>query len=160
MRNLSTSTTVDFKVLQVSSPALKHNDPIPVQYTCDGINVSPPIKIDGIPVTAKCLAIITEEVDASPGSRTHYIVWNIPVTHFLKENQLHGVQGTNDFGVRSYRGPCPSSGTHSYHFKVYALNGLLNLATEATKHLLEQTMSDHVIAFGELTATYTAKQVS
>jgi len=36
-------------------------------------------------------------------------------------------QGTNDFGKAGYGGPCPPSGTHHYHFTLYALPAPLGL---------------------------------
>ena len=36
-------------------------------------------------------------------------------------------QGTNDFGKVGYGGPCPPSGTHHYHFTLYALPAPLGL---------------------------------
>lgn len=81
-------------------------------------------------------------------------MWNIPVTHLLKENEIHGQQGNNDFGEQQYGGPCPPTGTHRYFFKIYALNALLDLPSEADKTQLEEEMSEHIIAFGELIGLY------
>jgi len=72
----------------------------------------------------------------------------------MKENNVHGMEGLNDFGQHHYGGPCPPSGTHRYFFKVYALDSLLELPADTDKLQLEKAMSEHILAFGELTGLY------
>jgi Raf kinase inhibitor-like YbhB/YbcL family protein len=87
----------------------------------------------------------------------HWLVWNIPITHHIKENVVHGIEGINDFHQHHYGGPCPPSGTHRYFFKVYALDALIDLSANTKKEKLEEVMSEHIIAFGELIGLYTKK---
>src|SRR4030095_341433 len=98
--------------------------PIPRTYTCDGVNVSPPLEWSGVPKTAKTLAVICEDPDASPDTWVHWVLDNLPATDKLLAG---GFQGTNDFKKIGYGGPCPPSGTHHYYFKIYALDGELSL---------------------------------
>jgi Raf kinase inhibitor-like YbhB/YbcL family protein len=154
MLNSEATKAVDYKMLAVSSPAFMNETMIPRQYTCDGINVSPPINVGHIPEKTKCLAMIVDDPDAPFGAWVHWVVWSIPVTHHLKENEIHGIQGINDFGWAQYTGPCPPSGTHHYYFKVYALDTLLDLPPGSSKAALEKAMGDHIIAFGQLTGIY------
>jgi Raf kinase inhibitor-like YbhB/YbcL family protein len=144
----------DFKTLQVTSTSFSNNGFIPAQYTCDGINVNPPLDIANIPKETQCLALVVDDPDAPMGTWVHWLVWNIPVTHHLKEGTVHGTQGLNDFKKHTYGGPCPPSGTHRYFFKVYALDELLVLPATTTKQQLERAMSGHILAFGELTGLY------
>ena len=148
---------IDYKLLKVSSIAFNENELIPVKYTCDGANVSPPLKIDHIPEEAKSLAVIVDDPDAPVGTWVHWVMWNIPVTHQIKENKAHGIQGINDFGKNKYQGPCPPGGIHRYFFKVYALDDLIELPVNTTKHQLEKAMGEHIIAFGELVGIYERK---
>ena len=144
----------DIKTLEVTSSAFKNGNSIPKKYTCDGYNVNPPLLIEKIPESAKSLVVIVEDPDAPVRAWTHWLVWNIiPIKH-IKENSAPGKQGTTDFRLQKYSGPCPPSGTHHYHFKVYALDDLLNLNQSATKHDLEKVMASHIISFGELIGTY------
>lgn len=145
---------VGYKVLAVSSTAFRHEEMIPSKYTCDGININPPLDIKNIPNEAKSLALIVDDPDAPSGTWVHWVVWNIPVTHHLKENNVHGTEGINDFRQKHYGGPCPPGGTHRYFFKVYALDALLDLPPSAKKTDIERTMSNHIIGFGELTGLY------
>lgn len=145
---------IDYKQIKVSSTAFKSDEMIPVKYTCDGDNINPPLNIEHIPEETKCLVLIVDDPDAPVGTWVHWIVWNIPVTHHIKENEIHGVQGINDFQQHHYGGPCPPSGTHRYFYKVYALDALLNLSADTKKNQLEKAMSEHIIGFGELIGLY------
>ena len=145
---------VDYQQLKVSSAAFPNGGLIPVRYTCDGRNINPPINIEHIPEGARCLALIVDDLDAPAGSWSHWVAWNIPVTHLIKENEIHGKEGLNDFQRRRYDGPCHLSGPHRYSFKIYALNSLLSLPANTKKSQLERVMSEYIIAFGELTGLY------
>ncbi len=147
--------SVNYKLLKVSSGAFENEGMIPAKYTCDGENINPPLDIEHIPEEAQCLVLIVDDPDAPSGVWTHWIVWNIPVTHHIKENHVHGTEGLNDFKQTRYGGPCPPSGTHRYFFKVYALDQILVLPSHTNKKGLEKEMSEHIIAFGELVGIYT-----
>lgn len=154
-----TDKAVDYKQLDISSAAFKANEMIPSDYTCDGLDISPPIDIQGIPKEAVCLALIIDDPDAPVGTWVHWLVWNIPITHHIKENDIHGVEGVNDLFQHHYGGPCPPLGsTHRYFFKIYALDSLLDLPRNTKKEQLEKAMSEHIIGFGELVGLYKRKQ--
>lgn len=143
--------------MEVNSPAFESEGFIPSKYTCDGENVNPALDIENIPLATKSLAIIVDDPDAPLGTWVHWVVWNVPVTHHIKENTVHGEEGLNDFQMHKYRGPCPPKGVHHYFFKVYALNDLLDLPFNTTKRELEKVMSEHIIGFGELVGLYKRK---
>ncbi len=148
------ATHTENKYLHISSRAFNARGEMPRKYTCEGINVSPPLEIKGIPRDTRSLAIVVEDPDAPRGTWTHWVVWNIPPTHVLLEGDVPGVQGVNDFGVKVYGGPCPPAGTHHYHFKVYALDTLLNIPPDSTRFQLEFAMDNHLLAYGELVGRY------
>ena len=156
--NKEATRAVVYKSLNVSSTAFQHEGLIPIQYTCDGLNISPPLDIEHIPEEAKCLVLIVDDPDAPAGTWVHWIAWNIPVTHHIKENELHGIEGLNDFKQHHYGGPCPPSGKHRYFFKIYALNSLLDSPVDTKKLQLEMAMSEYIIAFGELVGLYERKK--
>lgn len=145
---------VAYDLLHISSKAFEDEAAIPQKYTCDGENISPPFDIDNIPQQAVSLALVADDPDAPGKTWVHWVIWNIPVTHHLKENQAHGIQGINDFGNNQYGGPCPPQGTHRYYFKIYALDSILFLPLTAGKQALEKAMSGHILAFGQLTGRY------
>jgi hypothetical protein len=145
------------KELAVTSPAFYHNKMIPKKYTCDGEDINPALKIEYVPEQAKSLVLIVDDPDAPMGTWDHWVVWNIPPTGTVGEDTAPGVQGLNSFGKHSYGGPCPPSGTHRYFFKVYALDTLLNIASNSRKKDVEKAMKDHVLAKGELVGLYSRK---
>ncbi len=98
--------------MEITSPAFKTNDTIPVKYTCDGEGVSPALEFTDIPKAAKSLNLIIEDPDAPNGTFTHLKRTGLPVdkTSFA-EGEL-----------TDYIPPCPPSGTHRYNFILQALN--------------------------------------
>jgi len=151
--------STDYQALLITSTAFKSNQLIPSTYTCEGNDVNPPIDIEGIPDKAHSLVLIVDDPDAPGKTWVHWLVWNIPITHHIKENSLPGEQGWNDFNRIAWGGPCPPSGTHRYFFKVYALDSLLELSSKTTKKELERAMGEHILAFGELVGLYKRKGV-
>ena len=141
--------------VSVATPAFQAGGDIPAKFTCNGANVNPELKINGVPNEAKSLVLIVDDPDAPHGLFTHWIVWNIdPKTTDIGENSVPvgGVQGTNDFGKRNYSGPCPPSGTHRYSFKIFALDSKLDLKPSARRAELDAAMKSHVLTQGELIA--------
>ena len=148
------SKAADYKVMEVTSPAFSNNDLIPEQYTCDGINVNPPLRIGHIPEGTKSLAIIVEDPDSLSKTWIHWVMWNIPVREEIGENAVPGVEGLNDFNLHQYGGPCPPSGTHRYYFKVFAVDTILELPAHTNAHELEKAMQDHILTSGQLMGKY------
>src|SRR5688572_8394393 len=134
------SSPTEFKVLHVTSAAFGDEGTIPREYTCDGTDVNPPLEIGAIPPEAKSLALIFEDPDAPSGTWLHWLVWTIPITQHIHEDEIPGEQGMNDFGRNDYGGPCPPSGTHKYIFKVYALDHLIDLPEGSTRSQVEDAM--------------------
>jgi Raf kinase inhibitor-like YbhB/YbcL family protein len=143
--------------LKITSPAFQDNGYIPRQYTCDGNDVNPPLVIESVPAGTKSLAIIVDDPDAPAGTWVHWVLWNIdPNTQEIKENVVPtgAIPGRNDFGRHQYGGPCPPSGTHSYFFKVYALDTMLSISPNSTKADLEKAMKKHILAQGQVVGLY------
>ena len=142
--------------MKLESPAFSEGERIPQKYTCLGEDINPPLNISHIPEDAKSLALIIDDPDAPVGTFVHWVVWNIPVADEISENSVpaKAVQGTNDFGKKSYGGPCPPSGTHTYHFKMYALDSMLDAPENGRKTDLLDAMEGHIIESAELTGTF------
>lgn len=149
---------IDYDTLSVSSQAFNYGAAIPQRYTCDGQNTNPPLDIEHIPQEAISLAIIVDDPDAPIGTWSHWVVWNIPITKHIRENHAHGEEGRNDFMENRYDGPCPHTGLHHYHFKVYALDTILDLTGNTRQRDLEKAMAGHILGFGELMGTYQRTQ--
>lgn len=144
-------------LMQLTSSTFKDNQFIPSKYTCDGENLNPPLEISEVPANAKSLVLIVDDPDAPNGNFTHWLLWNIsPSIKEIREGETPqgAVEGLNDFGKNSYGGPCPPSGVHHYHFKLYALDTILELNSSATKEDLEKAIKDHVLDSAELIGLY------
>jgi len=147
------------KKMNITSPVFANNQMMPAKYTCDGDNINPPLQISGIPATAKSLALIVDDPDALQGTFVHWVVWNIsPATTSIAEKSVPGDEGMNGFGKKGFGGACPPSGTHHYHFKVYALDTQLNLQEKTTKADLEEAMKGHILSQAELIGLYTRQK--
>lgn len=148
--------------ITITSPAFSEGSSIPTKYTCDGNDSSPELKWTGIPAEANSLALIVDDPDAPRGTWVHWIVYNMPAsTSGLPENVTEGepvpgggTQGNSSWRRPGYGGPCPPSGTHRYFFKLYALDGPLNLPQGATKMAVLRAMEGHILAEGQLMGTY------
>ena len=144
--------------LQLSSSAFQEGEAIPVEYTCDGDDVSLPLAWSEPPPATRSFALILDDPDAPGGVFTHWVLFNIPPeTRQLAQGQVPGgaYQGKNGFGGIGYGGPCPpSGGAHRYQFALYALDQNLNLETGATKSQVLDAMQGHVLARGDLMGTY------
>ena len=150
------------KDMQIKSSAFKSGARIPAKYTCDGVDVSPPLECGKLPAGTKYLALICDDPDAPMGTWVHWVIYDIPanVTSMpeklppLKEVANGTKQGMNDFRAIGYGGPCPPSGEHRYFFKLYALDGPTGLKPGATKEQLLAAMKGHILAEAELMGKY------
>ena len=146
--------------MKISSTAFIQKGHIPAKYTCDGADISPPLKIENIPAGTKSLVLIVDDPDAPAGTWVHWVVWNIdPSTREIKEDSVpqSASQGMTDFRRQAYGGPCPPSGTHRYFFKLYALDSLLTPGPRATKTAVENAMKGRILAQAELVGLYARK---
>ncbi len=144
----------------IASPAFDNGQPIPPRFTADGADISPPLVISGVPEGARSLALIMDDPDAPMGTWVHWVVWNIPPeTRRIEEGNLPpgAVEGRNSWGRNAYGGPAPPSGTHRYVFKLYALDGRLDLPDETDKAALLRAMEGHILAQAQLMGTYSRR---
>ena len=150
----------------LSSQAFSHNEPIPMLYTCDGRDFSPPLSWSGLPPGTMSLALIVDDPDA-PDPRApkmtwvHWVLYNIPVEvkELAEDAGISGLpagtlEGVNDWRRTGYGGPCPPIGRHRYFFKLYALDIVLPDLGQPKKEELLQVMRSHILSQAELIGTY------
>lgn len=147
--------------MTLTSSAFKDGERIPVKYTCDGPDVSPPLDWTQAPNQTKTFVLILEDPNAN--GFTHWVIFNIPATLTALQENIPGtgnlpnssiIQGMNDFGAVGYNGPCPPSGTHHYVFHLYGLDTALTLSPGATKRSVSAAMKGHVLGQVDLTGLY------
>ena len=149
-------------VFALWSSAFSNGELIPVQFTADGDNISPPLEWE-CSFEAGSFALICEDPDAPAGNWVHWVVYNIPgyarvleegipADAELEDGTLHGENSWGDIG---YGGPAPPSGKHRYFFTLYALDGKMHLTPGATAEELRAAMEGHIIEESEYMGEYT-----
>ncbi len=129
----------------ISSPAFTDGAPIPVQYTCKGANIAPPLTWSA-PLGA---ALVVDDPDAVGGLYVHWIVVGIPPGPGSTADGQTPAGATslpNSGGQAAYTGPCPPAGTgvHHYRFTLYQLPATYQLppglvGTQAAQAIAQAT---------------------
>jgi len=150
----------------IDSPAFPPNGPIPAAYTCEGRDVSPPLRWHDVPAGTKSLVLIVDDPDAPDPAAprmtwVHWVLANLPADSTELAEGVPAarlppgtVQGTNDWKRTGYGGPCPPIGRHRYYYKLYALDTQLPGLSKPTKTQVESAMQGHVLAHVQLVGTY------
>ena len=145
--------------LSLESSAFSENTTIPIQFTCKGHDVSPPLTWKDDASTTRSYVLIMDDPDAPHGTWDHWVLFNIPanIKHLEEGAQTPtgATSGRNTYGTTGYRGPCPPTGTHRYFFKLYALDSKLSLDDSATKQDVMKAMQGHIITQAQLLGLYT-----
>lgn len=146
--------------MKLTSSAFINGSQIPDRYGYKFDNVNPPLKIENIPDDAISLVLIMDDPDAFSAVGkiwVHWTLWNIsPHISEILENSIPDdcVQGITDFEEIGYGGPAPPDKIHTYIFKVFALDTILDLKEGCTRIQLEAAMIGHIISEANLTGTF------
>lgn len=153
--------------LTLSSPKFSNGTEIPVKYTSDGDNISPPLIINGVGEEAKSLVLILDDPDAAtdpdgPGKTfDHWVLYNIPTfIHEIEEDTTPegALPGLNSLGEPKYIGPAPPNGSHRYFFTLYELiDNLDGLDQNATKNNILEAIKHSTLRKTLLIGTYQRK---
>lgn len=158
--SLSTFAEMSMSTLALTSPSFTHKTRLPVDFTCDGTDISPELNWSGIPANTESFALIVSDPDAPSGTFYHWIVYDIPKTttglpEGVKTLPAQTKQGKNSAGNNEYMGACPPKGKdHHYIFTLYALNKKLDLPPGIDAKTLLQAMQNHITGKTELIAIY------
>lgn len=146
------------KNMKISSPSFENGGNIPPKYSCDQEGINLPLIFSDVPDGTKSLALIMDDPDAPvSGGFVHWVAFNMdPAIPQIGENMKpeSGIEGTGSSGKNGYVPPCPPSGIHHYHFKLYALDSLLDLNSSAGRSEVEKAMEGHVIGQAEIIGLY------
>jgi hypothetical protein len=145
--------------MKLLSSAFNNFESIPVLYTAEGEDISPPLRWQEFPDDTRSFALICDDPDAPMGTWDHWILYNIPPSiNVLPEglvNLPHGIRtGLNSWKKTGYGGPNPPSGSHRYFFVLYALDTILQLPEDITKADLLKEMQGHILAEATLVGVY------
>ena len=148
--------------MELRSEAFEPGGAIPVTYSKDGEEISPPVQWSGVPRRARELAL-TFENTTEPF--VQWVVYRIPADleglpagfrHQAEPEQPARVlQGTNSQGNVGYDGPLGAEGRkYRYAFHLYALDESLDLPPRLDKARLVRAIQGHVIEEATLHAVY------
>ena len=150
--------------IDIHSDAFGDGSRIPVRYSAEGANISPPLRWSNVPSTARELVLVMEDPDAPMMQPfVHWIVSGMkPEMRELPEGSTGlkvAAEGLNGRSEEGYVGPIPppGHGPHRYHFELFALDQRLSLAEPADRESLMKAMAGHVVAYGDLVGTYERK---
>ena len=112
--------------MRLSSTAFDDGGAIPERFSCEGENVPPPMRWEGVPAGTAELALVIEDPDAPDEIFVHWLV--VGIEPGARDVGPAGpppgatvLPGSSD--NPTYIGPCPpdGDGPHRYVFQVYAL---------------------------------------
>ena len=137
------------ETLTVTSTAFQEGGTIPGEFTCAGPGHRPPLAWTG-GEGARSYAVVVVDPDAPSGNYYHWVVLDLPTgtTSVVGALPVGAHELKNTGGKKGWTAPCPPSGTHHYHFTVYALTKVINASTvEGAFSAIEKT----TLAQGTLT---------
>ena len=145
--------------LKLTSSAFSDGGEIPRECGYKNGNQEPPLIVSGKPKGTESVALIMDDPDAMAAVGkvwVHWVVWNITPDQETGDiiTDITAVEGMTDFGEVGYGGPAPPDKRHTYVFKLYALDSILDLPEGSTKSELEKAMEGHIIEQTTLTGTY------
>jgi len=161
----------DVPSFAVTSLAFGDGETIPERHTCDGADLSPPLRFEGAPAETVYYAVVMFRTDEDQGATAMWIAWGITAAAAgldegvpLGEAPSPGVfQGTNGLDVVGYSGPCagvvaegeePDTETHHYVFQAYALSAGPAIDPGATAAELLTAIDGLVVGQGALEGFY------
>ncbi len=141
----------------LTSGAFPEGGPIPVEYSCDGENVPPPLQWTGVPTEAAALQLVLGDPDAPGGEFIHWVVVDLPGGDGGLDGTVppEAVEATNDTGTPGYVGPCPPPGDpHHYTFELTATSAPLGLTPTATAAEVRAAAAATSVGAATLVGTY------
>lgn len=153
----ATATTDRVADLTLTSPVFEDGAPLDPDFTCDGLDVPPPLIVSGVPQGTAELAIVMRDLDAD--GYVHWVVAGIPsVTRRIETGVLPpgAVVAENDAGIAGWSGPCPPPGDpqHRYEFTVYATAEPIGLVADQPADQAVATIEAAAVASDSIVAVY------
>jgi Raf kinase inhibitor-like YbhB/YbcL family protein len=148
--------------MHLTSPAFANTHPVPRRHTCDGEDLSVPLRWADPPPGTRSFVVLCDDPDAPAGVWHHWAVYDVPPdrTELAEGAGRPGAalrQAVNDFGRVGYGGPCPPHrhGVHHYRFRLLALSvDHLALPAKPSCREVEQQARKHTIAEATLVGLY------
>ena len=130
---------------------------------CSGDNNFPKLSWSGVPDGTAGFVLIMDDPDG--GNWVHLNLYNIApdTTEIPKQTgsdvaitsfgSITATLGDNSWDNKAWEGPCPPSGTHTYYFKLYAINEAGVSINKQTRSQFESTHGDRSTPCGPAQAS-------
>ncbi len=148
----------------LTSSAFAAGERLPIKYTADGEDVSPPLQWAAPPAGTEELVLICDDPDAPRGAFTHWVLYGLPpqvasvpegIARVASLSEPACRQGLNSAGRVGYVGPAPPPGPpHRYRFTLYALSGKTGLAPGASVEHVRAALQGKILATTTLEGIY------
>ena len=148
---------VPLRTIEVKSTAFTDGGMLPRDFTSDGAGIAPPLSWSNLPAGGHSLVVVVEDPDApTPKPFVHWMVYGIPAGVSGIDSDHAQREGKNSLLSDGFTpaAPPPGHGIHHYHFQVFALDIAIDLERGAGRTTILEEMRDHVMAWGEIVATY------
>jgi len=137
----------------LTSNDIKNNEIIDKKFTPYGEDLIPSFSWKNAPENTKSFAFTIEDPDAPAGNWYHLILINIDKSlNKIEQNTYIGKSINNSWGNNIYKGPQPPSGTHHYHFIIYALD--VEKINAKNKNEFQKSIKNHVIDKAEIVGLF------
>jgi Raf kinase inhibitor-like YbhB/YbcL family protein len=146
------------RMLNLTSPAFTRGGKIPVRYTCEGANESPPLQWSNVPAGTAQLFLFVLDLAGGQKNAIRWAVGNInpTITRFGAGSIPSGaVLGRNSLGKAAWGGICPPKGNpHNIVFLLYALRKKLNLSNGFAPTIVQRELGGNTLGAGVMFGTY------
>jgi phosphatidylethanolamine-binding protein (PEBP) family uncharacterized protein len=147
-----------FGKITLTSSAFTAGGPLPIRYTCDGADLSPPLEWHGVPSGAAELFLLAVDLSGSASDAIQWAVGGIsPNVRGLSAGSLpaDAVVGLNSAGKAGWDGVCGAKGVlHHVAFLFYALKRKLGLRPGFNPVVARNGLKGASLATGLTLATY------
>ena len=143
----------------LESPVMADGGSLPMEFTCDGQAMSPPVAWRGAPSGTASYAVLMHHVASPSDVHWYWVLYNLaPTTDHIEAGVSPPIVGTNSVNNRmEYAPPCSQGpGKKSYTLTVYALSRPLDLPDprKVSRPVLLRAMEGVVLGDATMTVTY------
>jgi len=157
---LGNQTTLDDGNFTLSSPVIQDDGILPIDYTCDGSSISPPLSWSNAPVGTTNFAVLMDHQPGEGDWHWYWTLWSIEAdtSELAANSNGDAVVGSNSVNNQlAYAPPCSQGpGEKSYDITIFALSAEPSLSdpSAVNRASLLSAIADITLSRDTLTVTY------
>jgi len=157
---LGNLTTMDDGDFTLSSPVIQDDGILPIDYTCDGSSISPPLSWSNAPVGTTNFAVLMDHQPGEGDWHWYWTLWSIEAgtSELAANSNGDAVVGSNSVNNQlAYASPCSKGpGEKSYDITIFALSAEPSLSdpSAVNRASLLSAIADITLSRDTLTVTY------